>query len=301
MLVLPVNNYFKFQRGFRHLKPYPASLGSLAGKPHLGVDILCDKEQLFAPMAGTIEQSVGKEGGNTIILTSGELTFRFLHLSEFIGKPRKVAAGELIGITGNTGVSTRPHLHLDGWWGEIELNNPYKTIDLDQFFSFATPSLVVVSENGCDVDSIKNDCLKMGIHINISQLTLPSSKPVWLKSSAENAEIDPVWWDTFITTQTQGFDIVAVITKDFHRLGANGYAKRSQYHGQWRCVVKDSGKHRQYGQSLWNGVKQIEGTTKHEISHVLSMSTGKQDTTHDLDFSGKSLDQRWNMGKFKGV
>lgn len=79
------------------------------------IDLVADKDDLFAPFNGSIRSFYGKEGGNWLELTreNGE-RIRFAHLSTYIKKTGKVKEGEKIAITGNTGsITTGPHLHLE--------------------------------------------------------------------------------------------------------------------------------------------------------------------------------------------
>src|SRR5690606_2222370 len=93
---------------------------------HRGVDILTRTgTALYSPADGTLTTAIGKKGGLTAIIITPTLHFRFLHLSKFVRKSGNVAEGELIGYTGNTGLSTAPHLHhviYDLTKGKFDLN-----------------------------------------------------------------------------------------------------------------------------------------------------------------------------------
>lgn len=54
-----------------------------------------------------------KGPGNVVLLTCGEYTFRFLHLSRFSSANGKIKKGDVIGYVGSTGHSTGPHLHFE--------------------------------------------------------------------------------------------------------------------------------------------------------------------------------------------
>lgn len=103
---------------------------------HLGLDVLCAMEtQLYAPCDGFVSHWQGHDGGNMIYLkTAGEpFLIRFLHLSNF-GKSGSVKGGEVIGYTGNSGLSTGPHLHVDVSKGELKLYDIRNFIDPEKFF-----------------------------------------------------------------------------------------------------------------------------------------------------------------------
>ena len=89
------------------------------GKPkefHNGIDLAVPVgTQIKSPMTGVVDAvtSVG-DGGNQIIIkhTNGYKT-GYAHLSkQLVKKGDKVKQGDIIGLSGNTGKSTGPHLHF---------------------------------------------------------------------------------------------------------------------------------------------------------------------------------------------
>ena len=110
------------------------------GKPtfystfHLGTDYEADFNKLYAPFDGTVSTSVGPQGAKTIQFrpANQDVVIRFLHLEQFI-KIGAVKEGDLIARTGNTGVSTAPHLHLDISKHQLDLNNFNNFIDPEKF------------------------------------------------------------------------------------------------------------------------------------------------------------------------
>jgi murein DD-endopeptidase MepM/ murein hydrolase activator NlpD len=101
---------------------------------HLGTDYMANYNKLFAPFDGVVTTSVGPSGGKTIQFkpTNQNVVIRFLHLEQFI-KTGFVKEGELIARTGNTGVSTGPHLHLDISKDSFQINNLNNFIDPEKF------------------------------------------------------------------------------------------------------------------------------------------------------------------------
>lgn len=88
------------------------------GTKHLGEDILCPTgTKIYAPFDGEITTATfGADGGYTTIFYSPErnLSVRFLHLSKQLAMSgSKVKEGDLIALSGNTGLSTTPHIHYD--------------------------------------------------------------------------------------------------------------------------------------------------------------------------------------------
>ena len=89
---------------------------------------------VYAPADGVIKRAyyLGGFGNHIKIDHSGGYSTVFAHLSKInVKSGQKVVRGEIIGLTGNSGRSTAPHLHYEvHYYGEPE--NP-----LDYFFSSA--------------------------------------------------------------------------------------------------------------------------------------------------------------------
>lgn len=109
------------------LKPVTAKITSgfgyrtdpKTGKPkefHNGIDLSVPiGTAIKSPMDGVVQIiNSGGDGGNQIIIrhTNGYMT-GYAHLSkQLVKKGDKVKQGDVIGLSGNTGKSTGPHLHL---------------------------------------------------------------------------------------------------------------------------------------------------------------------------------------------
>lgn len=119
--------------GFKFGQKYPAGFGDLAGQRHLGQDyILPIGKPVYAIADGITKSSTGRHGGNTVTLvTNRGLSVRYMHLDSFTQLSNaKVSKGQIIGYTGNTGVSSVPHLHLDVFNGVPTNSNQFnKFID----------------------------------------------------------------------------------------------------------------------------------------------------------------------------
>lgn len=95
---------------------------------HNGVDIACREGiPVVAPDFGTVTEIWDHERGG-ICLAMVSLTgvrYGFAHLSErSVRKDQTVVEGQLIALTGNTGITTGPHLHftvqISGiWWDPL--------------------------------------------------------------------------------------------------------------------------------------------------------------------------------------
>jgi murein DD-endopeptidase MepM/ murein hydrolase activator NlpD len=71
---------------------------------------------IYAAAAGTVSFVGGQQGyGNTVEIDHGNgLMTRYAHMSAFRSVPgQRVEAGQVIGLIGNTGRSTGPHLHFE--------------------------------------------------------------------------------------------------------------------------------------------------------------------------------------------
>lgn len=87
---------------------------------HTGIDLGCDKgSPVYATGDAVVEKTemgLARSGYGQQILLNHEFGYktRYAHLNKILVKPGdKVARGQIIGQTGNTGGSTAPHLHYE--------------------------------------------------------------------------------------------------------------------------------------------------------------------------------------------
>ncbi len=86
---------------------------------HTGIDYRADVgTPIASSQAGKVIESTGGWGrgwGNSLVVDhGGGLTTRYAHLSSFaVGVGNYVKQGQIIGYSGNTGLSTGPHLHFE--------------------------------------------------------------------------------------------------------------------------------------------------------------------------------------------
>ncbi len=111
--IRPVNVIMPLGDGIRFREHHP-----VLGTPrwHFGQDFRCPiGTEVYATGAGTVYATGnGNDGyGNKVTIEHGYgYTSLYGHLSNWVVKPgQKVKRGDLIGHSGNTGVSTGPHLH----------------------------------------------------------------------------------------------------------------------------------------------------------------------------------------------
>ena len=81
---------------------------------HNGIDLSARYENVFSMFPGTVIK-VGQDSrsGKFVTVKTGDYTISYCHLSQHYVKVNDfVNAGSIIALSGSTGVSTGPHLHL---------------------------------------------------------------------------------------------------------------------------------------------------------------------------------------------
>jgi hypothetical protein len=111
---------------------------SIGWKGHNGIDYGCYTGDPIEAVCDGVIEFVGDGnnhhlltgGGNAILLRSDALGIRFeyLHLSRFeVHQGQRVSRGQVIARSGNTGISTDPHLHLGAIpVNGVNVNNGYR-------------------------------------------------------------------------------------------------------------------------------------------------------------------------------
>lgn len=81
---------------------------------HNGLDLRANFEEAYAMMPGqVVKVGQDKRSGIFVTLKYGDYTVSYCHLSQpLVKKGEWVSPGDVVAITGNTGCSTGPHLHL---------------------------------------------------------------------------------------------------------------------------------------------------------------------------------------------
>lgn len=82
---------------------------------HNGIDLQCNNAHVYAMLPGIIKKAhYGNKGyGNYIVLEHGIFECLYGHLSTItVHEGDAVTAGTIVAISGNTGKSTGPHLHI---------------------------------------------------------------------------------------------------------------------------------------------------------------------------------------------
>lgn len=93
---------------------------------HSGLDLRASYEDVMAMFDGMVERTGSDDrSGLFIVLSHGEYTISYCHLSRILfSQGDTVYAGETVAVSGNTGRSTAPHLHITARRNG-ELVNPY--------------------------------------------------------------------------------------------------------------------------------------------------------------------------------
>ena len=91
---------------------------------HNGIDLHARNDKVYAMFPGVVKKvGYDKRSGNYITLQHGDYTVSYCHLSRVTLKEKTpVLAGDVVGITGNTGRSTGEHLHLTCKRSGISIN-----------------------------------------------------------------------------------------------------------------------------------------------------------------------------------
>jgi murein DD-endopeptidase MepM/ murein hydrolase activator NlpD len=104
-----------------------------AGHSHQGNDMFAPTGTAnLAVVNGDVSFGPGGSGGNGAYLEGDDgVTYVYYHLSEYVGGPRRVNQGEVIGKLGSTGNASAPHTHFEMRPGGRTATaiNPFPTID----------------------------------------------------------------------------------------------------------------------------------------------------------------------------
>lgn len=125
----PFDQKFRISQEYGNFNP-KLYKGVTADSKHHGVDFATPSgTQIKAPIAGNVEVGQNKWYGNFVKIKADDGTeIQFSHLSSVddllkqIAQKQKVLAGQLVGLTGNSGYSTGPHVDVMAWRGGQRIN-----------------------------------------------------------------------------------------------------------------------------------------------------------------------------------
>lgn len=89
-------------------------------KMHSGLDLRARFEDVRAMLPGTIiKTGYSKTAGYFVTMSHGICVCSYLHLSHIgVREGSHVSAGDIVGVTGSSGRSTGPHLHISCRWND---------------------------------------------------------------------------------------------------------------------------------------------------------------------------------------
>lgn len=93
-------------------------------KFHTGIDLKAYYEPVYCIADGVVSfAGQGDIEGNYVIIDHGQVSSVYCHLNKSLCKTGEVIkAGKVLGISGNTGRSTGPHLHFGVRWIDRRVN-----------------------------------------------------------------------------------------------------------------------------------------------------------------------------------
>ena len=102
---------------------------------HNGLDIaVAENTQAVAVKSGIVTEVRNSETLGKVLKyeTEDGYTVMYAHLNDvLVKKGENVKQGQIVAMTGNTGLSTGPHIHYSIWRGDM-LINPMQFVDLDR-------------------------------------------------------------------------------------------------------------------------------------------------------------------------
>lgn len=282
----PLDNWEKFKRGYRFLHK------TFYSKAHLGLDLMTPiGTPIYAPENGFAEEKVGKEIGNAVYFKGSKL-IRFMHLSKYV-KTGYVNEGDLLGYTGNTGLSTGPHLHIDISKGNLNIYDPKTFIDPETYFM---PKLIQIKILSCkDIDW---QPVKDWLHAKEVPFYLTAERydgeVQWKNYTSTGMHVDEDWFDLNVAPLGEKNDILVLVTDKWQATDPSftegttlGYANSNQRLGQYRIYVQSDDGREPRSTLPSPGFKPREiGSVLHELCHVFYNGAHMVDKTHELDYGG---------------
>lgn len=182
------------------------------------------RDLVFAPIGGIAyahDESRTRNYGNHITIDQGDGTYVIMaHLDQiYIQDEEEVAAGQLIGAEGNTGLSNGDHVHIGRHSGDASLKGEYGTsIDALAFRAYDTNTRTSVTEStgeltcGLSTGHAYQSTLPTPLwHPSGSLMKTPDSSTVYVN---EAGTIHPFLTEGAFTSRNYDWDDVVLVNPD---------------------------------------------------------------------------------------
>jgi len=183
-MILPIKGNYKLG--------YTFGVETFYSEHHFGVDLIVPEgTPVFAPEDGRANYFIGSEAGKAIYLrVNASRINRLMHLDTFLVYDGKwVSEGELLGYSGNTGLSTAPHLHWDIFrGGELKIENfidPLK--ELNNQNTMPQPKKKTITMPDLSIDEVKKK------HYAYFLRELSDKDSEWWSKNKTGGEMDTEW------------------------------------------------------------------------------------------------------------
>jgi len=273
---------------------------------HLGLDIIVPTgTPIKATDDGIVKSGFGEQGGVTCYFypDSRSVVERHLHCHS-IARTGRVKEGDLIAYTGNTGMSTDPHLHTDIWKDGFDFdkildgNNKVDKqkarevlIDPRIYYNSKKIKCKVLSTTGKHTRKLKEIrdwyFYKGDIEIEFNEEQVERDLHWKYNEIVDNNKVDLDNWKVERGHYANGYDIVANIMKeeDWRDGDSWGYMKGYRVLGRYIFFQMDSKEPRRFND--WLDHDQFAGTFRHEFAHIFYRMANTIDRTHRHDYKSK--------------
>lgn len=184
--MLPLKDYDKVRISYRFGVP------TFYNDFHTGTDyIIPVGTPIFAwTDVEIIKTLVGTQGGNTAWVKEGTKIIRLLHLKT-LPKLGKYKEGDIVATSGNTGLSTAPHAHIDVSEGSVDLTNNKNFRDPEIYFNqFRENTMELTKDQKKDLTKLG---FEFGDNLNSGELDRLIKKALDLQNAptppAENCDV----------------------------------------------------------------------------------------------------------------
>ena len=280
---------------------WTAKIGYTFGEPtfyndfHIGVDhIVGTGTAVYAWEDMDVRKSVGNQSGNMVTFTDEKYNkkVRVMHLSQFI-KTGKVNKGDIVGLSGTTGLSTGPHTHTDVSKESVQIYNTDNFVDPMVYFKNKWKVLLVCNRSTWITDEMLQpirEWFPIRIDFTLKEI---DTKPVWY-----GEQISGVWNNKYIAVkgEAEKYDcVIHVMPEEYWKAKkSGGYFKNKKFRTSWRIDMNaDEGGIRKRNNG-WEDDDELLGRIRHELLHNFYKASGVEDKTHYWDFDQQEPEEALN-------